>query len=294
MPACLSDAKALKKEGNAAFSRGAYAAAVTSYTAAIDLWMEPNDRAILYTNRSAARLKLAGEKQKARADAERAIQLDPAYAKGHFRHAQALRALGDAHAAVGALTRVLELVPGDKAAEAELAELKLTLQGPTKPSLAGASHAGGAARVPTSASEPSPFAATKPAPAEPNTPFLPEDAHAGRGGEARAATQEDFVRRAAERLAEDEKANPPPSEPAKPEVDTYLGIAMPPGFGPNAPGWDPSTKNWIEGVEDLTLTEEQHARLEEDARRVREGAEAAGRAREAAGPGAMKQVRRTP
>ena len=54
----LADASKLKKEGNAAFGKGKYAEAVEKYTAAIDLWMEPHDRAVLYSNRSAARLKV--------------------------------------------------------------------------------------------------------------------------------------------------------------------------------------------------------------------------------------------
>ena len=53
MPANRADAAALKKEGNDAMKRGAYKAAVEAYTAAIDLWMENSDRAILW--RPAAR-----------------------------------------------------------------------------------------------------------------------------------------------------------------------------------------------------------------------------------------------
>ena len=116
MPACRTDPVALKKEGNAAFARGAFAAAVASYTAAIDLWMGEHDRAVLYANRSAARLKIAGEKQKALADAERACALAPEYAKAHFRRSQALRALARPDDAAAALERVLELSPEDAAA----------------------------------------------------------------------------------------------------------------------------------------------------------------------------------
>ena len=54
-----ADVGALKKAGNAAFARGAYAEAVEEYTAAIDLWMDEHERAVLYTNRAAARLKMA-------------------------------------------------------------------------------------------------------------------------------------------------------------------------------------------------------------------------------------------
>ena len=86
-----TDPVALKKAGNALFGKGKYADAVAEYTAAIDLWMEPADRAVLYCNRSAARLKLPGEKQKALSDARRACELAPDYAKGHFRRGQALR-----------------------------------------------------------------------------------------------------------------------------------------------------------------------------------------------------------
>ena len=60
-----ADAAALKRSGNALFGKGRYAEAVSEYTAAIDLWMEPHDRAVLYANRSAARIKIAGEKTRA-------------------------------------------------------------------------------------------------------------------------------------------------------------------------------------------------------------------------------------
>ena len=93
MPANRADAAALKKEGNDAMKRGAYKAAVEAYTAAIDLWMENEDRAVLYSNRAAARLKMPGEATKALSDAERACTLHPTYAKAHFRRGQALRAL---------------------------------------------------------------------------------------------------------------------------------------------------------------------------------------------------------
>ena len=114
-----ADADALKAQGNAHFRRGQYGAAVSSYSAAIDLWMEPSDRAVLYTNRSAARLKL-GEAQRALADAERAVQLCADYAKGHYRRAVALRSLGQTTDARAALQTVLELAPTDAAARAEL------------------------------------------------------------------------------------------------------------------------------------------------------------------------------
>ena len=87
--------------------RGAYKAAVEAYTAAIDLWMENEDRAVLYSNRAAARLKMPGEATKALSDAERACALHPTYAKAHFRRGQALRALKKDIPAAHAMTRCL-------------------------------------------------------------------------------------------------------------------------------------------------------------------------------------------
>ena len=55
--AMATDAAALKKEGNGHFTKGNPEAAARCYTAAIDLWMENKDRAVLYVNRAAARLK---------------------------------------------------------------------------------------------------------------------------------------------------------------------------------------------------------------------------------------------
>ena len=89
----MADVASLRAAGNKAFQSGKHAEAIAKYTQAIDLWMDPSDRAALYTNRAAARLKLS-ENDKALSDAQRAISLTPTYAKAHFRSAAALRALG--------------------------------------------------------------------------------------------------------------------------------------------------------------------------------------------------------
>ena len=162
----LADAAALKKKGNDLFGRGKYADAVEAYTAAIDLWMETHDRAVLYSNRSAARLKIAGEKQKALSDAERAVQLDPKYAKAHFRKGQALRALGDAAKAVEAMEEVLKLEPSDGAATVALSELRAALGAASakKPSgpQAGGPNLLGVSPVPIPKAQPSGLAAVAP------------------------------------------------------------------------------------------------------------------------------------
>ena len=125
-----TDPAALKKEGNDHFKRGSYEAAAKCYTTAIDLWMEPKDRAVLYVNRSAARLKQSPEPgctasalaESGLRDAERAMDLDASYAKGHFRRGQALSALRRHADAAEAFRRVLELSPGDAAAQTLLQE----------------------------------------------------------------------------------------------------------------------------------------------------------------------------
>ena len=130
-----SDPLALKKEGNEHFKRGSFESAAKCYTTAIDLWMEPKERAVLYVNRSAARMKQAPERgctaaalaESALRDAERAIDLDASYPKGFFRRAQALVALGRHVDAAASLATVLSLSPGDAAAQALLLEVERKL-----------------------------------------------------------------------------------------------------------------------------------------------------------------------
>ena len=117
----MADVGALKKEGNRLFQARQWRPAIDKYTSAIDLWMEPADRAVLYTNRAACRLKL-GEGHRALSDAERAAALAPTYVKAHFRMAAALRQLSRPSEAVAALLRLLELAPEDAAAQQALKE----------------------------------------------------------------------------------------------------------------------------------------------------------------------------
>ena len=60
-----TDVAALKREGNAAFKEGKYEHAAACYTAAIDNWMKPEERAVLYVNRAAARLKQPSDEKAA-------------------------------------------------------------------------------------------------------------------------------------------------------------------------------------------------------------------------------------
>jgi tetratricopeptide (TPR) repeat protein len=149
-----SDPLALKKEGNEHFKRGSLESAAKCYTTAIDLWMEPKERAVLYVNRSAARIKQAPEPgctaaalaESALRDAERAIDLDSSYPKGHFRRAQALMALGRHVDAAASLATVLSLSPGDAAAQALLHEVERKL--PSVPEAERSVEAGHAGTTP--------------------------------------------------------------------------------------------------------------------------------------------------
>jgi tetratricopeptide (TPR) repeat protein len=161
MPANRADAAALKKEGNDAMKRGAYKAAVEAYTAAIDLWMENSDRAILYSNRAAARLKMPGEATKALSDAERACALHPTYAKAHFRRGQALRALKKNIPAAHAMHQVLALAPGDAGAVEELRTLPVVEPETAPPE---------PPRAPTPPQEPTPREPPPPPPPPPAAP----------------------------------------------------------------------------------------------------------------------------
>mmetsp|Transcript_20289 Transcript_20289/g.33643 ORF Transcript_20289/g.33643 Transcript_20289/m.33643 type:complete len:238 (+) Transcript_20289:214-927(+) len=114
-----ADPQALKKEGNEHFRKGHFEAAATCYTRAIDLWMEPKDRAVLYVNRAATKLKQALYESALR-DSDRAIELDDAYPKAHFRRGQALSALRRHADAATSMTKVLALSPGDTAAQEAL------------------------------------------------------------------------------------------------------------------------------------------------------------------------------
>jgi tetratricopeptide (TPR) repeat protein len=70
--------------------------------------------AILYSNRSLVRLSMSKLHESAE-DAECAVQCDPTYIKGHWRHGQACIALGNYTDGLVSFTKALELEPSNKA-----------------------------------------------------------------------------------------------------------------------------------------------------------------------------------
>ena len=223
----LADAPKLKKEGNALFGKGKYSEAVEKYTQAIDLWMEPHDRAVLYSNRSAARLKLPGERQKALSDATRAVELAPDYAKAHFRRGQALRANGEPEQAAHEMERVLQLEPGDGAAAVALAELREALKGGSGGSGSGGGLGGAFASgnvVPQAAKETQAFSARRPPGIEEN--FQTAKAHPkgevliGEGDFQKVSpAASTFLNRADDAKAAHAALQPPPKPKTRAEIE---------------------------------------------------------------------------
>jgi len=102
-----------KKAGNDAFKSGDYQQAAVLYTEALAL----DDTApALYSNRAACFLKL-GRYEQAREDAQKCVELNPDFAKGHFRLALALQAEQKFEEACVAFNRTLKLEPKNKDAQ---------------------------------------------------------------------------------------------------------------------------------------------------------------------------------
>lgn len=99
-----------KSAGNDAFKSGDYQQAAVLYTEAIAL---DDSAAPLYSNRAACFLKL-GRYAQAREDAQKCTELNPDFAKGHFRLALALQAEQQFQDACHAFNRALKLEPKNK------------------------------------------------------------------------------------------------------------------------------------------------------------------------------------
>lgn len=105
-----------KSAGNEAFKSGDYQQAAVLYTEALAL---DDQAAALYSNRAACFLKL-GRYAQAREDAQKCVELNPDFAKGHFRLALAQQAEHNFEAACHAFNRTLQLEPKNKDAASGL------------------------------------------------------------------------------------------------------------------------------------------------------------------------------
>lgn len=104
-----------KESGNIKFKAGQFQEALTSYTAGLRICplAYPRDRAILYSNRAAAKARL-NLKKKAISDCSKAIELDSVYTKAVMRRATLNEETGNLDEALKDFQRVLELDPVNK------------------------------------------------------------------------------------------------------------------------------------------------------------------------------------
>ncbi|KAL2741647.1 tetratricopeptide repeat protein 1 [Vespula maculifrons] len=84
------EAEKLKNEGNIFFKDGEYMKAISLYTQGLQTCplMYSKERAILYSNRAAAKIKCLAEKESAILDCTKAVELNPSYVKAYVRRAQ--------------------------------------------------------------------------------------------------------------------------------------------------------------------------------------------------------------
>ena len=107
---------ALKGEGNKYLKEGQHDEAISCYMRALEAMgpmsetasrAQDEERAVLYSNCALARLQRGakGDAQAAWADARRAVELAPSYAKAHYRMGKALEAMGRGAEAAVAISK---------------------------------------------------------------------------------------------------------------------------------------------------------------------------------------------
>ncbi|CAN7123975.1 unnamed protein product [Brassica rapa subsp. narinosa] len=111
-------AEEAKSKGNAAFSSGDYAAAITHFTEAINL--SPTNH-VLYSNRSAAYASLHRYAE-ALSDAQKTVELKPDWAKGYSRLGAAYMGLSQYKEAADAYRKGLEVDPSNETLKSGLAD----------------------------------------------------------------------------------------------------------------------------------------------------------------------------
>ncbi|XP_042223856.1 tetratricopeptide repeat protein 1-like isoform X1 [Homarus americanus] len=107
-----------KESGNDSFRNGQFQEAVAAYTAGLRLCplSYPKDRAILYSNRAAAKVKMDLKKE-AISDCNKAVELHDTYTKAILRRATLNEETDNLDEALKDFRRVLELDPSHKESE---------------------------------------------------------------------------------------------------------------------------------------------------------------------------------
>jgi len=108
-----AEAEVLKNEGNNLFRATEYSKAMLAYTEGLQTCpLEyDNDRAILYANRAAAKMKYIEDKDTAIADCTKAVDLNPKYLRAYLRRAQLYEETSKLDDALADFKKILELDP---------------------------------------------------------------------------------------------------------------------------------------------------------------------------------------
>ncbi|KAI9760213.1 MAG: hypothetical protein M4579_001829 [Chaenotheca gracillima] len=112
------DAVALKQKGNKAFAEHDWDGAIDYYTQAIEKY---DQDASFFSNRAQANIKVEAYGY-AIADATKAIEIDPSFAKAYYRRAVANTAILQSRDALKDFKTVVKKAPNDKDAKLKLAE----------------------------------------------------------------------------------------------------------------------------------------------------------------------------
>lgn len=107
-----AEAVAAKQAGNQAWGQGDWSEAVSQFSAAIEAGGDAQFQKVLYSNRSAAYLKM-GNKEKALSDANSCIALDNNWVKGYSRKGDALLSMKRYTDAYNAYNSGLRVAPND-------------------------------------------------------------------------------------------------------------------------------------------------------------------------------------
>ena len=125
------EAEQHKLEGNDAFLQGEYAQAILFYSMAIDKVQSLANGGglehLCLANRSACFLKM-GHHEKALADANKCVDIEPTYIKGVFRKGMALHAMGSYEEALPVLGQSLKMEPNNKQVKQALQFCEAKLQ----------------------------------------------------------------------------------------------------------------------------------------------------------------------
>ncbi|XP_047111488.1 tetratricopeptide repeat protein 1-like [Schistocerca piceifrons] len=123
------EAEKIKLSANDLFKEGKHKEAALKYTLALrtcPLKYE-HDRAILYSNRAAAKIKMDLKKE-AVEDCSKAIELNPTYVKALLRRAQAQESLEKLDEAFEDYKKILEIEPSHKEAKAAVQRLPYEIE----------------------------------------------------------------------------------------------------------------------------------------------------------------------